>query len=314
VSAPSDRADGHGAGSAPRPSPPTGTRFTRSCPTRIIAALPGPTGTSRRTTPRARRRLLADRSHGGKRRTSGRNEATGPTGTARVLGFSRYMQLRRQGHFDRVQRPDVHRDVRRFVPRSSFAPCNERAPGRKKSQIDEYARLLTRAGRGSTLDAADHDIVSTVTSLRRTALEFLTVPGSYYDELATRGGPDRRGHRHRSAARAAGRPRRGRLLLQLFTKPVEDRPRCSSRSSSAKAAGASARATSRRCSNPSSVNRRSGKSIGDGIPSLRDSAAGPSKRAAQSGDTCRVYHALDRFRGSGTSSTGRRTAACTPKS
>jgi len=68
------------------------------------------------------------------------------------------------------------------------------------------------------------DIVSTVTALRANGVEFLTVPGSYYDALAGRVGRiDEGTDTVRHLGLLVDRDEEG-YLLQLFTKPVEDRP------------------------------------------------------------------------------------------
>jgi len=102
-------------------------------------------------------------------------------------------------------------------------PINEPAEGKKKSQIEEYLEFYEGEG-VQHLALATHDIVATVTELQNRGVEFLTVPTSYYDELL-----DRVGHIDEDLAPLK---RLGILvdsddegyLLQIFTKPVEDRP------------------------------------------------------------------------------------------
>jgi 4-hydroxyphenylpyruvate dioxygenase len=102
-------------------------------------------------------------------------------------------------------------------------PINEPAQGKKKSQIDEYLEFYDGPGVQHIAIATD-DIISTVTALRERGVEFLRVPGTYYDSVL-----DRVGHIDEDLAslRELGilvdRDDEG-YLLQIFTKPVEDRP------------------------------------------------------------------------------------------
>jgi 4-hydroxyphenylpyruvate dioxygenase len=102
-------------------------------------------------------------------------------------------------------------------------PLNEPAEGRKKSQIDEYLEFYRGPGVQHIAITTD-DIVRTVASLRDRGVEFLRVPTTYYDTVL-----DRVGHIDEDLAplRDLGilvdRDDEG-YLLQIFTKPVEDRP------------------------------------------------------------------------------------------
>ena len=102
-------------------------------------------------------------------------------------------------------------------------PINEPAEGRKKSQVEEYLEFYNGEG-CQHVALATNDIVKTVTELRNRGVEFLRVPDSYYDDLL-----DRVGHidEDLSPLRELGvlvdRDDEG-YLLQLFSKPVEDRP------------------------------------------------------------------------------------------
>lgn len=102
-------------------------------------------------------------------------------------------------------------------------PINEPAPGKKKSQIEEYLDFYRGAG-VQHIALATHDILDTVTKLRSRGVEFLSVPTTYYDELQDRVG---RIDEEVSELAALGilvdRDPDG-YLLQIFTKPVEDRP------------------------------------------------------------------------------------------
>lgn len=102
-------------------------------------------------------------------------------------------------------------------------PINEPAVAKKKSQIDEYLDFYGGPGVQHLAIATD-DIVTTVRSLRDRGVEFLTVPGSYYDELFDRVGTiDEDISPLRELGILVDRDDEG-YLLQIFTKPVEDRP------------------------------------------------------------------------------------------
>jgi 4-hydroxyphenylpyruvate dioxygenase len=102
-------------------------------------------------------------------------------------------------------------------------PINEPAPARKKSQIEEYLDFYRGPG-VQHIALLTTDIISSVTTLRANGVEFLTVPGSYYDGLAARVGRiDEPADTVRELGLLVDRDDEG-YLLQLFTKPVEDRP------------------------------------------------------------------------------------------
>jgi 4-hydroxyphenylpyruvate dioxygenase len=102
-------------------------------------------------------------------------------------------------------------------------PINEPAAGKKKSQIDEYLEFYGGAGVQHIALACD-DIVATVRAMRAAGVEFLTTPGSYYDALASWADETRVGlGTLRELGILADRDEDG-YLLQIFTKPVQDRP------------------------------------------------------------------------------------------
>jgi len=102
-------------------------------------------------------------------------------------------------------------------------PINEPAEGRKKSQIEEYIEFYKGAGVQHIAVATD-DIVSTVTKMRDRGLEFLYVPDTYYDNLLERVGDiDEDVEILKQHGILVDRDDEG-YLLQLFTKPVVDRP------------------------------------------------------------------------------------------
>lgn len=102
-------------------------------------------------------------------------------------------------------------------------PINEPAEGKKKSQIEEYLDFYHSPG-VQHIAIATKDIRSTVTELRRRGVEFLTVPASYYEDLAERvGAIDEDIESLKALNLLVDRDDEG-YLLQIFTKPVEDRP------------------------------------------------------------------------------------------
>jgi len=102
-------------------------------------------------------------------------------------------------------------------------PINEPAEGKRKSQIDEYLEFYEGAG-AQHIALATRDIVGTVNTLTERGVQFLRTPDSYYEEV-----PDRVGEIAESLEdlRRLGilvdRDDEG-YLLQIFTKPLGDRP------------------------------------------------------------------------------------------
>lgn len=102
-------------------------------------------------------------------------------------------------------------------------PINEPAEGKKKSQIEEYLDFYGGPG-VQHIAVATNNIVETVTALKSRGVEFLTVPSSYYDELESRVGKiDEDIEPLRKLGILVDRDDEG-YLLQIFTKPIEDRP------------------------------------------------------------------------------------------
>ncbi len=103
-------------------------------------------------------------------------------------------------------------------------PINEPAEGKKKSQIEEYIDFYQGAGVQHVAMATD-DIIHTVSQLRRRGVEFLEVPDTYYGESLTSrvGEIDEEMEDLKNLKILVDRDEDG-YLLQLFTKPVEDRP------------------------------------------------------------------------------------------
>ncbi len=102
-------------------------------------------------------------------------------------------------------------------------PINEPAAGKRKSQIDEYLDFYEGAG-AQHIAVATRDIVATVTELRRRGVEFLPIPDAYYDEVPERV-PEVAGQLSdlREQGILVDHDDEG-YLLQIFTKPVGDRP------------------------------------------------------------------------------------------
>jgi len=102
-------------------------------------------------------------------------------------------------------------------------PINEPAEGKKKSQVEEYLEFYNGEG-VQHIAMATNDIVSTVRELISRGVEFLRVPTSYYDDLSERVGRiDEDLAPLQELGILVDRDNEG-YLLQLFSKPVEDRP------------------------------------------------------------------------------------------
>jgi len=102
-------------------------------------------------------------------------------------------------------------------------PINEPAEGKKKSQIEEYIDFYNGPGVQHIAVATD-DIVATVSAMRDRGVEFLYVPENYYDDLIERVGDiDEDVEVLKKHGILIDRDDEG-YLLQLFTKPVVDRP------------------------------------------------------------------------------------------
>jgi len=102
-------------------------------------------------------------------------------------------------------------------------PINEPAAGKKKSQIDEYLEFYRGPGVQHIALATD-DIIATVKALKARGVEFLMTPSTYYDDLQARVGKiDEPIDELRALGILVDRDDEG-YLLQLFSKPVQDRP------------------------------------------------------------------------------------------
>ena len=102
-------------------------------------------------------------------------------------------------------------------------PINEPAQGLKKSQIQEY--LDCNEGPGvQHIALLTSDIISTISALRKNGLEFLDIPDTYYEDLRDRVGMiDEDIKQLKEFNILVDRDSDG-YLLQLFTKPIQDRP------------------------------------------------------------------------------------------
>jgi 4-hydroxyphenylpyruvate dioxygenase len=102
-------------------------------------------------------------------------------------------------------------------------PINEPASGRKKSQIEEYIEFYHGAGVQHIAIATD-DIIATVGELKSRGVEFLKVPDSYYEEVWGRVGVIKEDMEAIKQLNILVDKDEEGYLLQLFSKPVQDRP------------------------------------------------------------------------------------------
>jgi len=102
-------------------------------------------------------------------------------------------------------------------------PINEPAEGKKKSQVEEYLDFYNGEG-VQHVAIATNDIVHTVTALQNRGVEFLTIPASYYEDVLDRVGKiDEDLAPLQKLGILIDRDEEG-YLLQIFSKPLEDRP------------------------------------------------------------------------------------------
>ncbi|MGA9311314.1 MAG: 4-hydroxyphenylpyruvate dioxygenase [Pseudonocardiaceae bacterium] len=102
-------------------------------------------------------------------------------------------------------------------------PLNEPAVGRRRSQIDEYLEFYGGPG-VQHIALATGDIVGAVTAMRERGVEFLDTPDSYYDALGEWVGDTRVPIQTLRELRILADRDEDGYLLQVFTKPVQDRP------------------------------------------------------------------------------------------
>jgi 4-hydroxyphenylpyruvate dioxygenase len=138
-----------------------------------------------------------------------------------VFGFSRFVS------FDDKDISTEHSALRSTVVANESKwikfPINEPAEGLKKSQIEEYVQFYKGAG-VQHIAMESENILETVSCMKRNGVEFITVPSSYYDELTSRVGTiDEPLDELQKLNILVDRDDKG-YMLQIFTKPVEDRP------------------------------------------------------------------------------------------
>jgi len=140
---------------------------------------------------------------------------------ANVMGFSLYQ------HFDDKDISTEYSALMSKVMANGNGyvkfPINEPAEGKKRSQVEEY--LDYYAGPGvQHIALATNDILNTVNKLREQGVEFLRVPHTYYTELQARVGKiDEPVAELEELGILVDRDDEG-YMLQIFTRPVEDRP------------------------------------------------------------------------------------------
>ncbi len=140
---------------------------------------------------------------------------------ARVMGFSLYQ------HFDDKDISTEYSALMSKVMSNGNGyvkfPINEPAQGKKKSQVEEYLDFYPGPG-VQHIAMATHDILTTVNKLRQQGVEFLRVPHTYYTELQERVGRiDEPIDELERLGILVDRDNEG-YMLQIFTRPVEDRP------------------------------------------------------------------------------------------
>jgi 4-hydroxyphenylpyruvate dioxygenase len=140
---------------------------------------------------------------------------------AKVMGFSLYQ------HFDDKDISTEYSALMSKVMANGNGyvkfPINEPAEGRRKSQIEEYLDFYQGPG-VQHIALATNDILSTVSKMQQQGVDFLTVPHSYYTELQKRvGGIDEPIEELERLGILVDRDDEG-YMLQIFTRPVEDRP------------------------------------------------------------------------------------------
>ena len=139
----------------------------------------------------------------------------------KIFGFSTFVK------FDETDISTEYSSLKSVVVRSKNwkikLPINEPAEGLKKSQIEEY--LESNEGPGvQHIALLTDDIVSAIEKLRGNGVDFLDVPNSYYDNLASRiGNVDEDIQQLKRLKILVDRDEEG-YLLQLFTRPLQDRP------------------------------------------------------------------------------------------
>ena len=140
---------------------------------------------------------------------------------ANVMGFSLYQ------HFDDKDISTEYSALMSKVMANGNGyvkfPINEPAEGKKKSQVEEYLEFYPGPG-VQHIALATNDILHTVNRLREQGIEFLHIPHAYYTELQSRVGKiDEPVNELEELGILVDRDDEG-YMLQIFTRPVEDRP------------------------------------------------------------------------------------------
>jgi 4-hydroxyphenylpyruvate dioxygenase len=102
-------------------------------------------------------------------------------------------------------------------------PINEPATGKRKSQIQEYLEFHNGPG-VQHLALATNNIIEVIKELRKRGVTFLSVPQTYYDELPARVGKIKQDLQELAKLGILVDRDEDGYLLQLFTKPLHDRP------------------------------------------------------------------------------------------
>ena len=138
-----------------------------------------------------------------------------------VMGFSQYI------HFDDNDISTEYSALMSKVVQNGNGrikfPINEPAKGKRKSQIDEYLDFYNGPG-VQHIAMSSADIIDTVTSMLANDVSFLSVPQTYYDTLQERVGEINENIAKITELSILVDCDEEGYLLQLFTKPVEDRP------------------------------------------------------------------------------------------
>jgi 4-hydroxyphenylpyruvate dioxygenase len=140
---------------------------------------------------------------------------------ASVMGFNLYQ------HFDDTDISTEYSALMSKVMANGNGyvkfPINEPAEGKRKSQVEEYLEFYGGAG-VQHIALATSDILRTVTAMHERGVDFLRVPHTYYTELQSRVGHiDEPIDALEELGILVDRDNEG-YMLQIFTRPVEDRP------------------------------------------------------------------------------------------
>ncbi|WP_124727804.1 4-hydroxyphenylpyruvate dioxygenase [Staphylospora marina] len=166
------------------------------------------------------------------------SESAGLTGVDHVVGnvesmeewvayYEKVMGFKQLIHFDDEDISTEYSALMSKVMQNGTGrikfPINEPAEGKRKSQIQEYLEFYRGAGVQHVALLTD-DIVKTVETLKKNGVEFLYTPDTYYDDLIERvGNIDEQIEDLRRLSILVDRDDEG-YLLQIFTKPIVDRP------------------------------------------------------------------------------------------